>query len=82
MEGPPEWFTPQVVEKNALAFMAGAVSSVMAFLQLLKSKVIVLGDNAEKREENAVLKSENAELRKDLAEAKAELAKLRGGGQG
>lgn len=89
MEGPQDWFKPEVIEKNALAYMAGAVSGVLGFLQAIKSNVIVLGGNAEDRTKVAVLGQEVVELKKDIEALRAEnselrlkIAKLEGGGQG
>lgn len=89
MEGPQDWFKPEVIEKNALAFMAGSVLSVMGFLQAIKSKIIVLGENAEDKTKVAVLGAEVEDLKKDIialraenAELRLKIAKLEGGGQG
>ena len=44
MENPQDWIKPEVIEKNALAFMVGAGAMFYFLMRMLKSGFFFLGD--------------------------------------
>lgn len=77
MENPQDWIKPEVVEKNALAFMVGAMAMFYFMMRMLKSGFFVLGDKAKLAAEAAALEAELNHVKAELAEKEKELAALK-----
>ena len=77
MENPQDWIKPEVIEKNALAFMVGAGAMFYFLMRMLKSGFFVLGDKAKLAMEAAVLESRVKQLEAELQEKDAEIATLK-----
>lgn len=78
MDNPQDWIKPEIVEKNALAFMVGASAMFYFLMRMLKSGFFVLGDKAKLAQEAAVLQAQLDHLKSELAEREAEIKRLKG----
>ena len=79
MDSPEEWFKPEVIEKNAFAFMLGGAAMFYFIARMLKSGFFVLGDKAKLAAEAAVLEARVKALEAELAEKDSEIERLRSG---
>lgn len=77
MEPPQEWIKPEVIEKNALAFMVGAGAMFYFMMRMLKSGFFIMGDKAKLAMEAAVLESRVKHLENEIKEKDAEIAMLK-----